>query len=67
MGTRAGHLGVVISQIKDLQPGIGFMGSRSTPILILDIGMYFSATYNLRYEKIPTTRSGTKIDQDIGV
>ena len=37
----------MISQTNVLHPGIGFIGSKSTPIFILLIGIYLSATYNL--------------------
>lgn len=36
----------MISQTNVLHPGIGFIGSKSTPIFILLIGIYLSATYN---------------------
>ena len=48
---RAKHFYVVISQTNVLQPGIGLIGSRSTPILMLLMGIYFSATYSLNYKK----------------
>lgn len=44
---RARHLGVVMSHWKVTQPLIAGIWSRSTPILILAIGMYLAQTYSL--------------------
>jgi hypothetical protein len=42
--TKLTHFGVVISAVKVTQPFTDLIGTRSTPILILAIGMYLAAT-----------------------
>ena len=62
-----------MSSWKVMQPLIGLILSRSTPILILAIGMYLAATCNLYFalnEKIrglPTTWSCAEIDETLSV
>jgi hypothetical protein len=56
-----------------IQPLIGFILSRSTPILILAIGIYLAATCNLyfalneRMRDLPTTWSCAEINETLGI
>jgi hypothetical protein len=64
-----------MSSWKVIQPLMGLILSRSTPILILAIGIYFAATWSLYDESImrmfwcaflPTTWCGAEIDEALG-